>query len=75
MQIWDIFEGKHLFNKRLPSRDASAGAHLARMISLLGAPPEEILQAGTATSELFGESGKFIHYALPNHTTLTPVDY
>lgn len=50
-----MFEGKHLFNKRLPSRQESAVAHLARMISLLGPPPEEMLKEGAATDEFFDE--------------------
>ena len=54
-----MVEGKHLFNKRLPSRNESAGPHLARMISLLGPPPEEMLKEGTVTSELYDKNGMF----------------
>ena len=58
--VWDLFEGKHLFNERLPSRDASAGAHLARMISLLGPPPKDLLDVNEgATAEFFEEDGTF----------------
>jgi len=58
--VWDLFEGKHLFNERLPSRDASAGAHLARMISLLGPPPKDLLDLNKgATAEFFDEDGAF----------------
>lgn len=59
LMIWDMFEGRHLFNKRLPSREASAGAHLARIISLLGPPPEDLLKKGGATAEFFDRDGVF----------------
>lgn len=53
-----MVQGKHLFNERLPSRDASAGPHLAMIISLLGAPPPELLQKGGFTEFYFDENGR-----------------
>ncbi|KAK0619995.1 kinase-like domain-containing protein [Immersiella caudata] len=59
LMIWDMFEEKHLFNKRLPSREASAGAHLARIISLLGPPPKDLLEKENVTSEFYNDDGTF----------------
>ena len=44
LKVWDLFEGKHLFKERLPSRNASTPAHLARMVALLEPPPKELLE-------------------------------
>ena len=57
MQVWDLFEGKHMFIERLPSRDASAGAHIARMISLMGLPPKELLEKGQFSPMFFDANG------------------
>ncbi|OBT86023.1 hypothetical protein VE02_05536 [Pseudogymnoascus sp. 03VT05] len=46
MMVWDLYEGKHMFKERLPSRMESVPAHIARMIALLGPPPEELLKRG-----------------------------
>jgi len=57
LQVWDLFEGKHLFNERLPSRDASVPAHIARMIALLGPPPNDLLKRGRYSAIFFDEEG------------------
>jgi serine/threonine-protein kinase SRPK3 len=49
-KVWDLFEGKHMFNERLPSREASEPAHLARMIALLGPPPKDLFERGEFSS-------------------------
>ncbi|KAJ1324911.1 serine/threonine-protein kinase SRPK3 [Microdochium nivale] len=54
---WDLLEGKHLFNRRLPSRQASRGAHIARIVALLGNPPEDFLHRSKEFSEFFGDNG------------------
>ncbi|KAL9117857.1 MAG: hypothetical protein Q9187_005600 [Circinaria calcarea] len=59
LMIWDLFEGKHMFTDRLPNRDASSAAHLARMIALLGPPPTDLLQRGAVSGEFFCENGEF----------------
>lgn len=59
MQIWDMYEGKHLFNRRLPSREASVATHLARMNALLGPPPSDVLTNGSMVSQYFDENGEF----------------
>ncbi|KAK4182015.1 Serine/threonine-protein kinase [Podospora australis] len=58
LMIWDMFEGKHLFNQRLPSREESAAAHLARMISLLGPPPAELIETGPRSSLFSNNDGQ-----------------
>lgn len=59
VKVWDLFEGKHLFNCRLPNREASSSAHLARMVSLLGLPPADLIARGKRSSEYFDEDGRF----------------
>lgn len=58
-QIWDLFEGKHIFNERLPSREASSAAHLARMVALLGPPPTKLLQRGSMAGDFFDRHGEY----------------
>jgi hypothetical protein len=58
MQVWDLFEGKHMFTERLPSRDASAGAHIARMIALMGPPPTELLEKGQFSTMFVDANGE-----------------
>ena len=59
-KVWDLFEGKHMFNERLPSREASEPAHLARMIALLGPPPKDLLERGQFSSTFFDEEGAWL---------------
>lgn len=56
-QIWDLLEGKHLFNERLPSREESSAAHLNKMVSLFGLPPRDLLERSNVTDSFFDESG------------------
>ena len=58
-QCWTVLEGEHLFKDRLPSRNGSTSAHIARMIALLGPPPKNILERGSWSKNFFDESGKF----------------
>ncbi|OBT61314.1 hypothetical protein VE03_09523 [Pseudogymnoascus sp. 23342-1-I1] len=55
MMVWDLYEGKHLFKERLPSRMESVPAHIARMIALLGPPPKELLKRGEFSDMFFDE--------------------
>lgn len=56
-QVWDLLEGKRLFTKSQPSREASRGEHLARMVSLLGKPPKDFLERSEYWSEFFDDDG------------------
>ncbi|KAK1855590.1 protein kinase [Colletotrichum chrysophilum] len=58
--IWDLLEGKLLFKTRLRDPTVSRAAHFARMISLLGPPPEDLLERGSAWKTLFDEDGRLI---------------
>ncbi|KAK4615771.1 Serine/threonine-protein kinase SRPK [Fulvia fulva] len=44
LMIWDLVQGKHLFNEKLPTREASAGTHLSKMIALMGPPPPDLAE-------------------------------
>jgi serine/threonine-protein kinase SRPK3 len=59
LKVWDLFEGKHLFTERLPNRDASAPAHIARMIALLGPPPKDLLKRGQFSGLFFDVEGEW----------------
>ncbi|KAK2015919.1 kinase-like protein [Colletotrichum eremochloae] len=60
LMIWDLFEGKLLFNTRLRDRTASRAAHFARMVSLMGPPPDDLLERGSSWKEFFDEDGKLM---------------
>lgn len=60
LMIWDLFEGKRLFTERLPSREESEAAHLARMVALLGPPPLDLVKRGSKSWRYFDENGNFI---------------
>lgn len=57
-QVWDLFEGKHMFygndpdGKRYPTR-----AHLAEVIGILGPRPLDMLRRGKRSHEFFTEDG------------------
>ncbi|KAH6627486.1 kinase-like domain-containing protein [Chaetomium tenue] len=58
--IWDIFEGRNLFDGIDPKDSAYRGrAHLAEMISLLGPPPPEFINRGDLKDKFFSESGEW----------------
>ncbi|ROV98386.1 hypothetical protein VMCG_07192 [Cytospora schulzeri] len=58
LMIWGLVEGKNLFNDNAGGRWKSALPHMARMISLLGAPPQHMLDGTTATKEFFDKNGQ-----------------
>lgn len=58
-QIWDLFEGDHLFTGRDPERQTySSRAHLAEIIALLGQPPRALINSGKSSHKFFTDSGK-----------------
>ncbi|KAG6835511.1 hypothetical protein H0H93_000695 [Arthromyces matolae] len=64
-EIWDLFEGGHLFDARDPEHDAyRTRAHLCEMITLMGPPPPEFLARSTLRSKFFTEQGEFINAGL-----------
>ncbi|KAL3477218.1 kinase-like domain-containing protein [Aspergillus californicus] len=54
--LWDLFQGSGPFD--IPRSEYSEEAHLARIISLLGAPPPD-LQRGKNTFRYFDDQGQF----------------
>ncbi|KAF5122211.1 putative serine/threonine-protein kinase sky1 [Metarhizium anisopliae] len=63
IDIWDVFEGGHLFHGLDPSPEKgyyTTRAHLAEIIGLLGPPPLDLLRRGTRSGEFFSEDGQWI---------------
>ncbi|OBT81496.1 hypothetical protein VE02_09881 [Pseudogymnoascus sp. 03VT05] len=59
--IWDIFEGKHLFNSHDSKRDRyTTRTHLTEMISILGPPPLKLIKRGKRSAEWFDENGNWL---------------
>lgn len=57
-QIWDLLEGRSLFDAFNPDTDTyAANMHLNEMISLLGPPPEQLLIRGESTAQFFTPEG------------------
>lgn len=58
-QIWDLFEGKHLFyGNDADGKGYSTRAHLVEVIGILGRPPADILKRGIRSKDFFAEDGK-----------------
>ncbi|TVY15942.1 Serine/threonine-protein kinase SRPK [Lachnellula arida] len=72
VMVWDLFEGKHMFNCNDPDgKEYSTRAHLAEVIGLLGPPPLDLLKQGVRSSEFFDEDGNRIaEMPIPPHTSL-----
>ena len=57
-QIWDLFEGQHLFHALDEAQDVSATHHVAEMVGYLGVPPLEYLHRSEVTQNVFDEKGQ-----------------
>jgi len=66
LQIWDLFEGKHLFHgidDKIPAESNpndggyTTRAHLAEVVGLLGLPPADLLSRGSRSKEFFTRDG------------------
>ena len=56
LQIWDIFEGEHLFRGIDPELKVYRGrAHLAEMIAVLGQPQPGLIDRGRLKSKFFSD--------------------
>lgn len=54
LQIWDMFEGRHMFSGRDPEYGTyRSRAHIASIISILGLPPPELVLHGRHSSKFF----------------------
>ncbi|KAH6847722.1 kinase-like domain-containing protein [Chaetomium sp. MPI-CAGE-AT-0009] len=56
--LWTLVEGTNLFTNNQGGRWKSAIPHMARMISLLGPPPQDLLDVTPVTKAFFDKTGK-----------------
>ncbi|KAG8156846.1 hypothetical protein KVR01_013259 [Diaporthe batatas] len=59
LTIWTCVEGENLFTDNSGGRFKSAVPHMARMISLLGPPPQSLLDKSPKANEFFDKHGQF----------------
>jgi serine/threonine-protein kinase SRPK3 len=59
-----MVEGTNLFTDNKGGRWKSALPHMARTISLLGPPPQELLDKTTATKDFFDKHGRLLSFVL-----------
>ncbi|KAJ7128102.1 kinase-like domain-containing protein [Mycena filopes] len=72
--IWDVFEGRHLFNGIDPEKGVHRGrVLLASIIALLGPPPPSFLAQGSESSRVFSEQGQSPHLPFLTGSILTYV--
>jgi hypothetical protein len=57
LEIWDLFEHRHLFRARNPEGRLDDGYHLAEMQAVLGDPPLEFLARSERSIEFWDENG------------------
>lgn len=71
-QVWDIFEGGHLFTGYdLELQTYRSRAHLAEMIALLGPPPPSLLSQGHSSHRFFSDKGETYPDCLKTLLTIT----
>jgi serine/threonine-protein kinase SRPK3 len=56
-QIWDLFEGEHMFHPEGSDRKLSDARMLAEIIALLGPPPRDFLQRADETLAYWNHDG------------------
>jgi serine/threonine-protein kinase SRPK3 len=57
LKLWTMVEGTNLFTDNKGGRWKSALPHMARMISLLGPPPQDLLDVTPVTKAYFDKNG------------------
>ena len=55
--MWDLLQGRPLFTATDENHAYDFSAHLAEMISFLGAPPPDLLKRGQRTARYFDGEG------------------
>ena len=61
VQIWDLYEGGHLFTGQDPEHQTyRSRAHLAEIVALLGQPPQTLLGLGKSSHKFFTDEGRQI---------------
>ena len=66
VEIWDLFEHRHLFKARNPSRELDDGYHLAEIQAVLGSPPLKFLNRSERSLQFWDKYGSCSH-PLPRH--------
>ncbi|KXX80341.1 Serine/threonine-protein kinase SRPK [Madurella mycetomatis] len=59
LMLWTLVEGTNLFTNNEGGRWKSALPHMARMISLLGPPPQYLLDMTPVTKDFFDKTGNY----------------
>lgn len=57
LQIWDLFEGKHLFHALDENQDSSATHHVAEMVAFMGLPSLKFITSSEDTMNVFNKDG------------------
>lgn len=62
-QIWDLFEGQHLFGDIFDKNGKyEPFKHLALMVALIGSPPADFVRRSETTGQCFDHHGKRGHH-------------
>ncbi|PTU24754.1 hypothetical protein P175DRAFT_0528264 [Aspergillus ochraceoroseus IBT 24754] len=59
VEIWNLFEPRHLFRARDPEGNLNDGCHLAEMQAVLGGAPPELLARSERSLQFWDENGKW----------------
>ncbi|KAF9630840.1 CMGC/SRPK protein kinase [Lasiodiplodia theobromae] len=65
VMIWDLYEGKHLFDSRTDEGELSNIKHLSQIVAYLGPPPREFLEKDGSAFLFFGENGTLMDAKIP----------
>ena len=57
-QIWDVYEGRHLFSQHSDESGYITAVRLAKLFAMLGPPPLKLLKRGLRSNKLFDEEGE-----------------
>ena len=57
-QIWDVYEGRHLFSQHSDESGYITAVHLAEIFAMLGPPPLKLLKRGLRSNKLLDEEGE-----------------
>jgi hypothetical protein len=58
VQIWDLFENRHLFKAEDENGELTGTHHIVEMVSYLGLPPLEYIQRSDVTQKVFDAQAK-----------------
>lgn len=61
LQIWYLFQNKHMFDAVDENEGNSDLHHIAEMIALLGPPSKDFLRRSQFISEYWDEEGQYLY--------------